>query len=144
MEQSLRLEPVLDDKTWNSEEVPDVVGDAHGAHRNPLRRNQGVCASDLLPCLTKVPLDRKRVAGSSRIKCHDAHQLEVCLKRQALRSWFTRAGDTSPDFYRSESRNCQGTPRSSRNSTANVLVPGFRFEERFDNTGIEQVLHRLK
>ena len=40
----------------------------------------------------------------------------------------------------------RGEPRttSSRNSTANVLVPGFRLEERFDNTGIEQVLHRLK
>jgi hypothetical protein len=40
----------------------------------------------------------------------------------------------------------RGEPRttSSRNSMANVLVPWFRFEERFDNTDIEQVLHRLK
>ena len=51
---------------------------------------------------------------------------------------------TSPDFYRSEGGDCQGTLRSSGNAVANVLVARFCFEERFDNAGVEQVLHRLK
>jgi hypothetical protein len=57
---------------------------------------------------------------------------------------FTRAGDARPDFYRSEGGNRQGTLLSRSNADPNVLVPGFRFEERFDNAGVEQVFHRLK
>ena len=35
----LPLEPVLDDKAGDPEEVPEVVGYAHGAHGDGLRRN---------------------------------------------------------------------------------------------------------
>ena len=34
--------------------------------------------------------------------------------------------------------------RCDGNAVANVLVARFRFEERFDNAGVEQGLHRLK
>ena len=139
-----RLQPVLDNKTGNSEKVPEVVGDAHGAHGDSLRSDQRICASDLLPGLTKVALNHKRLAGRRRIECRDAHQLEVCLEREALRSRFTRAGDTSPDFNRSKGGDCQGTLRSSGNAVANILVARFRFEQRFDNAGVEQLLPRLK
>jgi len=55
----------------------------------------------------------------------------------SVRAWFTRTGDTGPDFYRREGGNCEGTLWSSGNAVANVLVTGFRFEERFNNAGIE-------
>lgn len=51
-----RLEPVLDDQVRDSQEVAEIVGDAHGAHRDGLRGDQRICASDLLPGLTKVAL----------------------------------------------------------------------------------------
>ena len=139
-----RLEPVLDDKPGDSEEVPDVVGNAYGVHGDGLRSDQGIRPPDLLPGLTKVTLNQKRLAGRRRIECRDTHQLEVCLERDALHARFTRAGDARPDFYSSKGGDCQGTLRSSGNAVANVLVPGFRLEERFDNAGVEQVLHRLK
>ena len=81
--------------------MPDVVGNAYGAHGDRLRSDQGICPSDLLPGLSKVTLNKKRLAGRRRIECRDAHKLEVCLERDALRSRFTRAGDTRPDFYSS-------------------------------------------
>jgi hypothetical protein len=111
--------------------VPDVVGNAYGAHGDGLRGDQGIRPADLLPGLTKVTLNQKRLASRRRIECHDAHQLEVGLKHDALCSRFTRARDTSPDFNRSEGGNCQGTLWSSGNAVANVLVPGFRLEEGF-------------
>jgi len=139
-----RLEPVLDNKPWDAEKVPEVVGDAHRAHADSLRGDQGICASDLLPGLTKVALDHKRLASRRRIECRDAHEFEVCLERNTLRARFTCAGDTGPDFYSSKGGDCQGTLRSSGNAVANIFVPGFRFEKRFNNAGVEQVLHRLK
>lgn len=49
-----RLEPVLDDESWDSEEVPEVVGDAHGTDRDRLRSNKRVHAPDLLAGLFEV------------------------------------------------------------------------------------------
>jgi len=54
MEQSLRLEPVLDDESGDSEEVPQVVSGTNGTDRNRLRSNKRVHAPDLLAGLFEV------------------------------------------------------------------------------------------
>jgi len=141
---SLRLEPVFNDQAGHPEKVPHVVSDAYDLHRNRLCGDQRVRAPDLPAGLAQIALDRKRLSRCCRVKCGDAHQLEVGLEGDAFCPRFTRAGNPSPDFYRSQSRYCEGTLRSGRNAMADILVSGFGLEECFDDAGIEQVFHRLK
>lgn len=137
MGQSLRLEPVLDDKAGYAEEVPQIVSDTNGTDRNRLRSNKRVHAPDLLAGLFEVTPHREGPPCCGFVECQHARTPQKRFEPKVFRPGRARPGETNPDFYNSDRGDIQRPARDSGDAIFKVAMPLFPVEHRRDDAGIK-------